>query len=118
MIERDNSHNKPYFSWKLEFIEVFVENDGFDIVIGNPPYLESRSPNFTDEMKDLIQNVIIKLYGKDNYFPRGTDLLIYFFELAYRMLNENGINTFITQNAWLDTEYGAKFQKFITNYFN
>lgn len=29
---------KPYFLWKLEFAKVFKENNGFDIVIGNPPY--------------------------------------------------------------------------------
>ena len=38
LFEIDKSHNKPYFAWMLEFIEVFIENDGFDIVIGNPPY--------------------------------------------------------------------------------
>ena len=30
---------KPFFIWKLEFGEVFKENDGFDVVIGNPPYV-------------------------------------------------------------------------------
>ena len=119
LFEIDNSHNKPYFAWKLEFIEVFIENDGFDIVIGNPPYLESRNPAFDNNLKDTLQNIIEKRYGKERYyFPKGTDLLIYFFELAERLLNIKGINTFITQNAWLDTEYGGKFQKYLLNYFN
>ena len=30
---------KPFFIWKLEFGEVFKKKNGFDIVIGNPPYL-------------------------------------------------------------------------------
>ena len=42
LLEEDHSHKKSYFSWKLEFIEVFVNNDGFDIVIGNPPYVDSE----------------------------------------------------------------------------
>lgn len=117
--EIDKSHNKPYFAWMLEFIEVFIENNGFDIVIGNPPYLESRNPNFSEEMKEKLQSIIKKRYNENAYyFPKGTDLLIYFFELARRLLKNTGINTFITQNAWLDTEYGAKFQEFLKKYFN
>ena len=41
--------------FKINFSEVFRQNNGFDIIIGNPPYLESRSPNFTDKLKDDIQ---------------------------------------------------------------
>ena len=118
LFEIDKSHNKPYFAWMLEFIEVFIENDGFDVVIGNPPYLESRSPEFNDEFKEILQKLMIDRYGKNNSFPRGTDLLIYFFELGNRILRDKGINAFITQNAWLDTEYGVKFQKFLINNIN
>lgn len=116
--EVDKTHNKPYFAWMLEFVEVFIENDGFDIVIGNPPYLESRSSEFSEELKGKLQKLMIDRYGKNNCFPRGTDLLIYFFELANRILKDNRINAFITQNAWLDTEYGVKFQNFLMNNIN
>lgn len=115
----DNSHNKPYFAWMLEFIEVFIENDGFDIVIGNPPYLESRNPEFSSELKEILQSIIRKRFDKKAYyFPKGTDLLIYFFELANRLMCNKGINTFITENAWLDTEYGAKFQEYLMENLN
>ena len=119
LFKLDESHNKPYFAWMLEFIEVFIENDGFDIVIGNPPYLESRNPEFDNEFKETLQSIIKKRFGKKAYyFPKGTDLLIYFFELANRLLCNKGINTFITENAWLDTEYGAKFQEYLMNNLN
>ena len=119
LLEIDKSHNKPYFAWMLEFIEVFIENDGFDIVIGNPPYLESRNPEFSNEFKEILQNIIKKRFGNNAYyFPKGTDLLIYFFELANRLMCNKGINTFITENAWLDTEYGAKFQEFLMKNLN
>ena len=36
--------------YQLDFARVFREKGGFDIVIGNPPYLESRSPNFSNEI--------------------------------------------------------------------
>src|SRR5260370_37231941 len=34
-----NSNVKPFFLWRLHFLEVFKQRDGFDVVIGNPPYI-------------------------------------------------------------------------------
>ena len=47
------------------------------------------------------------------FIPRGADLLIYFFETGIRLVSPTGVVAFITQNAWLDTEYGKKFQQFL-----
>ena len=48
-----------------------------------------------------------------SWFPRGSDLLVYFFELSIRLLKTKGINAFITQNSWLSTESGKKFQGYL-----
>lgn len=110
-----NKEKRDFFPWKLFFADAF-ENGGFDIVIGNPPYLESRSPEYTDEMKDKNLDSVKKRWGeKSIFFTRGCDLLIFFFELSLYLIKNNGINTFITQNSWLDTEYGKKFQEFLSN---
>lgn len=93
---------------------MFGIKDGFDIVIGNPPYLEARNSNFPDWEKDVLQEQLKQRYGKKfDLIPRGSDLLIYFYELSLRMIKPDGINAFITQNSWLDTEYGSKFQDFL-----
>lgn len=93
---------------------MFGIKDGFDIVIGNPPYLESRHSNFSESLKDKLQEQLHIRYGKRfELIPRGSDLLIYFYELSLRVIKENGINVFITQNSWLDTEYGSQFQKYL-----
>ena len=93
---------------------MFGIKDGFDIVIGNPPYLESRHSNFSESLKDKLQEQLHIRYGKRfDLIPRGSDLLIYFYELSLRVIKENGINVFITQNSWLDTEYGSQFQKYL-----
>lgn len=111
--------SKPYILWHLEFARVFRDNGGFDIVIGNPPYLESRNPCFSEETKDELQSLIKKRYEKKaGWFPRGADLLIYFFELSLRLIRKDGINTFITQNSWLDTEFGRKFQDYLLDTTN
>lgn len=88
--------------------------EGFDIVIGNPPYLESRNPNFPESLKISLQHEIQKRRMSDSgAFPRGADLLIFFYELSLRLLNKSGYNIFITENSWLSTDYGKLFQNFL-----
>jgi hypothetical protein len=109
----------PFFLWRLNFAEVFQDKGGFDLIIGNPPYLESRSPEFSAEMKDRLQNAVKRRQGPDSkYITRGSDLLIYFFEISSTLIKPEGNIVFITQNSWLDTVYGRKFQKFITKKTN
>jgi len=112
----DFSANNQFFLWHTWFHDVFSRpsKEGFDIVIGNPPYLESRSPNFPESLKISLQNEIQKRrMSESGAFPRGADLLIFFYELSLRLLNQNGYNVFITENSWLSTDYGRLFQKFL-----
>ena len=84
-------------------------------MIGNPPYVESRNDCFSEELKDKLQTHMTEIYGNqaNKYFPRGADLLIFFFELSLRLITPKGINTLITQNSWLSSDYGKKFQNYI-----
>jgi hypothetical protein len=95
---------------------MFGIREGFDIVIGNPPYLESRSSAFSDEMKDdLFSAALRRWQGIDvsAYITRGADLLVYFLETSVAMIRPNGSVVLITQNAWMDTDYGKRFQEFL-----
>lgn len=94
---------------------MFGIKDGFDIIIANPPYVESRSPAFAVELKDKLQCQIKSIYNKREsaLITQGADMLVYFFERAIKFVSENGIITFITSNGWLNNEYGHKFQKFL-----
>ena len=102
------------FDYEIYFSEVFRSNGGFDIVIANPPYLEARSREFRHELKVKYQNAIkskwLNSYGS---IPRGSDLMIYFYPKALEIIKRNGCGCFITENSWLDTDYGSKFQKFM-----
>ena len=104
LIKIDNSHNKPYFSWELEFIEVFVENNGFDIVIGNPPYVGE------DEHKDIFEP--IKKSGLGRRFYCGKmDLLYFFFHLALDISNNYSTMSFITTNYFITADGALKLRK-------
>ena len=95
---------------------MFGVTDGFDVVIGNPPYVESRNSLISDEMKGA--------YGKqvevdwEYTLPRGSDLLIYFYSRSPKFLSKAGVGCYITQNAWLSTDYGKKFQDFSVGRFS
>jgi type I restriction-modification system DNA methylase subunit len=106
---------RPYFLWHLNFLEVFQEKGGFDIVIANPPYLEARSPDFSENMKRELQISIQIQWGGEagDNIGRGCDLLVYFLLFSIRIINQGGCSIFLTQNAWLDTVYGKKFQKYL-----
>ena len=114
-VARLRKHNiRPYFVWKLEFSEVFQDKEGFDIVIANPPYLESRSKEFSDKDKVQYQAHLKKVWGaSSSLIPRGSDLMMYFYPKALEILNANGSACFITENSWLDTDYGDKCQEFL-----
>jgi len=93
---------------------MFGVSEGFDLIIANPPYLEARSPSFSEDIKSALQLAAQRRWGNDaGFIARGADLLIYFFETSLFLLNRQGYIVFIAQNSWLNTEYGRKFQTFL-----
>lgn len=94
------------FNWEKEFPEVFAKG-GFDVVIGNPPYVNAN---------DLKRNSTISEYKflKNNYkTAKGTvDLYIYFFEKGLKIINHNGLLSYITPNRYLSASYGKALREF------
>lgn len=101
LFEIDKSHNKPYFAWMLEFIEVFISNNGFDIVIGNPPYGEIIKEN-----KKYFSNNFESTEGKFEIYK-------YFIEFGIKLTNIYGALSYITPNTWLKLNSFTKLRKII-----
>lgn len=96
---------KPWFIWRLEFYDVFKRNNGFDIVIGNPPYIDSES--MTNDDPELR-----KQYANKYDFAKGNwDIYIIFFELAFNLLNEKGNMIYITPDKWVSKPFGDELRK-------
>ena len=105
----ENAIYKNAFEWRFEFPEV-LDNDGnftgFDIVIGNPPYIRQEE---LGTLKDYLK--------KDYEVYTGTaDILVYFYELGLRVLKQNGKFSFITSNKFMRANYGKPLRSFLGNY--
>ena len=109
LFEVDKSHNKPFFAWMLEFIEVFIENDGFDIVIGNPPYLGIQGIIKASPQCEKIYKKIFE--SATGYY----DLYVLFVENGLNnMINKNGILNFIMPHSWIVSDFGKGLRKIIS----
>jgi len=115
--------NKPLI-WNVEFAEVFSEKKGFDIIIGNPPYvrqekIEDPTGKIKDkkEYKKCLQEMVRIDFPNDfsakTKINAQSDLYTYFYIRGLRLLNKNGVHTFICSNSWLDVGYGAWLQNFL-----
>lgn len=91
------------FNWQEEFPKIFEEG-GFDIVIGNPPYVSAEN----------INNFEKKYYKLNYQVATGRqNLYIIFYEKGVNLLNENGYLGFITPYTLLKNQYYKEARKYI-----
>lgn len=95
--------SKPYVLWQLDFARVFREKGGFDIVIGNPPYVGEKGH------KEIFQEIAATEFGKRFYYGK-VDLFYFFFHKSLDLLNEGGINALITTNYYITALGGRKLR--------
>lgn len=92
------------FDWKKEFPQVF-EKGGFDVVIGNPPYVQLQSMG---AMSDVYATCGFESYNK------SADLYCLFTERGYNLLKPNGLQSFIMPNKWMLVDYGKELRRFLS----
>lgn len=120
------------FVWDIAFVEIFEsDKGGFDIVIGNPPYV--RQEKIADTLQRVADKKAYKAmlmrsvyeafpaffqYSLSSGAPSRpmdakNDLYVYFYLHGLSLLNDNGAFCFITSNSWLDVGYGRDLQEFL-----
>jgi len=108
------SANSHFFLWHTYFGNVFNQvnktDNGFDIVIGNPPYIQLQK----DDGK------LAKMYENQGYqtFAGKGDIYSLFYEKGYQILKQKGILAYITSNKWMRAEYGEATRKFFAEKTN
>lgn len=96
-----------FFDWRMMFTEVFEgQNPGFDIVIGNPPYVL------------IDKNIFKKEYHNDYHYQEGKiDLYRLFIEKGTYLLNQKGVMSYITPNTFLSIENCKLLRRYLLNNF-
>ena len=112
-MEAIQKSSKPFTLWHLDFARVFRDNGGFDIVIGNPPYVQLQK-SISDDMKlgDLYEDLGFETFAKTG------DIYCLFYEKGYNLLCKDGILSFITSNKWMRAGYGKRLRAFLANKSN
>ena len=109
---RSNKFYLGAFEWRLEFPEV-LNNDGdfngFDCIIGNPPYIQLQ--------KMRKEAAILKQIGYKT-FAKSADIFCLFYELGTQLLKEGGLLAYITSNSWLRAGYGKTLKGFLLDNSN
>jgi len=93
------------FEWRFEFPEVLDESGnflGFDVIIGNPPYISH-------------DKIVEKEYLKSSYmcYEPFADLYCYFYEQTIKIAKKTGISSLITSNSFLKASYGKSLRNYL-----
>jgi hypothetical protein len=116
--EDDNEQTRQLKTWNpfafkpAEFFdsERMFNQDGFDLIIGNPPYIH------LEKMKDVSKNLYKPLNYK-TYEARG-DIYALFYEMGANNLNNSGHLCYITSNKWMRADYGSSLRQLFNGNVN
>lgn len=102
---------KPFANESTDWFDpewMFGIKDGFDIVIANPPYIDSETMinSGLGDQREVI--------SKDYSFTKGNwDIYIAFFEMGFRSLSKNGVEIYISPDKWISKPFGNAMRKAI-----
>lgn len=109
---KNNTSYKNAFEWRFEFPEVLNDDgdfEGFDIVIGNPPYIQIQS---------MGQGAYALAAAEYKTFSKTGDIYSLFYEQGNNILKKDGILAFITSNKWMRADYGFNTRKYLVENTN
>ncbi|WP_249117951.1 Eco57I restriction-modification methylase domain-containing protein [Prevotella melaninogenica] len=112
--DMDLSANSQFFLWHTWFHDVFSrpsKEGGFDITIGNPPYISAPTQIASPELNEQRQRIIGCKKYKSLY--EKWDLFVPFIELGLQLLCPNGVFSMIVPYPLTNQKYGKKLRKMI-----
>lgn len=103
---KNNVIYRNAFEWRFEFPEVLNDNgnfEGFDLIIGNPPYIRHEEIKY---LKPQLEKDFV-------VFNSSADILTYFFELGNKVLKQKGELSFIVSNKFFKVSYGDNLRSYL-----
>jgi type I restriction-modification system DNA methylase subunit len=100
---------RPFFLWHLYFNDIFEASGGFDIVIGNPPYVQLQK---MEKEANKLQSAGYQT------FARTGDIYCLFYEKGNQLLKDGGILCYITSNKWMRAAYGEALRGYFSTNIN
>jgi len=99
----NNWRDKKPFNWEEEFKDLMAQG-GFDVVIGNPPYL--RVSGINEDIDRYIRTHFETVFGHFDYY-------IAFLERSVKLLKDGGLLGFIVPNKFLVRNYAKRFRSWL-----
>lgn len=108
LIDDPSVAGDKFFNWKNEYPEIF-KNGGFDVVIGNPPYL--RKQGLMEHYPEMCK------YYEENFISSTGNYDIYalFMEKSFSLINQKGIVSFILPHKFLISDFGRGIRQFFVD---
>ena len=106
LIDDEEVAGKQAFNWQKEFPDI-INNGGFDVIIGNPPYVRVQT------IKSNIENESKVLEEKYHSATRRYDLFVLFMEKAFNLIKESGKVNYILPHKFLVADFGFGIRQFL-----
>lgn len=109
LIDCETIAGKNAFNWEKEFKDI-IDSGGFDIVIGNPPYLDSE--NMSKNLPDIRKACKMKFKtAKGNW-----DMFVVFIEQGLNVLKKGGMISYVIPNKLIGADYTESLRELLVNY--
>jgi len=94
------------FDWNIDFKEI-IQNGGFDVIIGNPPYVGQKGN------KDVFSSLKTSQWA--DFYERKQDIYYYFYKLSVDLVTQDGLIGFITPQSWLTAYAASNLRKYLAD---
>ena len=109
---RYDFHTDKLFLYRFFFAPVF-EKGGFDIVIGNPPYIRQEKIPQKQEILQEFEALRLEPQAPIKFSDSSADIFTYFYAKGLELLKPSGVLSFITSNKWCRAKYGQNLRELL-----
>ncbi len=106
LVDEEERYRVNAFDWKAEFSQVFIQG-GFDVVIGNPPYLRIQG------LQENHENELDYFIARYNSAVKRFDLYLLFIEKSFSLLSHSGSLGFICPHKFVNSDFGSGLRQYL-----